>query len=44
MPADRGERRYAGRFDCRCGLGCIEFYPDTLGMAEFGCIDIKKEK
>jgi hypothetical protein len=44
MPIDRGERRYAGRPDCGCRLGCIEFYSYTLKMQKFGCFDFKKRK
>jgi hypothetical protein len=44
MSVDRSERCYAGRSDRGCGLGCIEFYSDTLGMPEFGCFTFKKKK
>jgi hypothetical protein len=44
MPADRGERRYAGGVDRGCRVSYIEFYSDTLGMPEFGCFTFKKRK
>jgi hypothetical protein len=44
MPADWSKRRYAGGVDCRCRVGYIELYSDTLGMPKLGCFDFKKAR